>query len=86
MGTRIRKKIQYTLGYSSSTTTETVRNPQLGSAYITVKGITSADIALRDAPETLRQGRKARVQVAVTNSLERSLIENADIWSELAKH
>jgi hypothetical protein len=86
MVTRIPKKIQYILGYSNSTTTETVKNPQLGSAYITVKGITNEDIALRDAPETLHRGMKGRAQAAVTKSLERSLVENADIWSELAKH
>jgi Arc/MetJ family transcription regulator len=39
-------------------------------------------ISLREQDETGSQ----RPQEAVVESLERSLVENAELWSELAKH
>lgn len=80
------KKMKFQIEYSNSTTTETINNPQLGIAYITVNGICPDDISLRDVPETQRQRRGLHAQPDVTKSLEHSLVENAEIWSELSKH
>ena len=61
-----------------------------------ITGINSKDEAVQEAlralmsiQEQAQSGKpqgKARPQEAVIQSLERSLVENADIWSELAKH
>ena len=61
-----------------------------------ITGIESKDEAVQEALRALisiheqaqsgnLQG-EARPQDAVIQSLERSILENADIWSELAKH
>lgn len=61
-----------------------------------ITGIESKDEAVQEALRALisiheqdKEGQpegEARPQDAVIQSLERSLDENADIWSELAKH
>ena len=62
-----------------------------------ITGIESKDEAVQEALRALisiheqadsssPQGDEARPQDAVIKSLEGSLVENADIWSELAKH
>jgi Arc/MetJ family transcription regulator len=47
-----------------------------------VQAALRAFISLREQVE----GSNPRPQAAVVESLERSLIENAEIWTELAKH
>ena len=61
-----------------------------------ITGIKSEDEAVQEALRALisihEQAESDQLQSdthpqdAVTKSLERSLVENADIWSELAKH
>jgi Arc/MetJ family transcription regulator len=43
-------------------------------------------ISIHEQSEPVKSESEARPQDAVIQSLERSLDENADIWSELAKH
>jgi Arc/MetJ family transcription regulator len=61
-----------------------------------ITGIESKDEAVQEALRALisihepsqsgEPAGEARPQDAVIKSLDRSLVENADIWSELAKH
>lgn len=55
--------------------------------YVTVQDISLlSKVILRDAPSTRQLTKKRRVQPAVKDSLERSIKEHADVWSELSKY
>jgi hypothetical protein len=43
-------------------------------------------VILRDAPSTRLPQKMRRVKPAVKDSLERSIKEHADVWSELSKY
>jgi len=79
--------VQYPIGPSNSTSAETFNNLRPSEVYIAVKEISNkSDVILRDAPETQRILRRSRVQKPVSESLNRSIKDNAEIWSELSKY
>ena len=78
----------YTVG---GTTTEnfTQKDYKLSPSetYITVQDTSLfSRVILRDAPSTRQTTKRKKVQPAVKDSLERSIKEHADVWSELSKY
>jgi len=79
--------VKYPIGPSNSTSAEGFNNLKPSEVYITVKDISNrSDVILRDAPETQRISKETRAQKSVGTSLDRSIKDNAEIWSELSKH
>jgi len=78
--------VQYPIGPSNSTTAEHFNNLKPSEVYITVMDISSRSVILRDAPETQRISKGIRAQKSVVKSLERSIKDNSEIWSELSKY
>jgi len=82
----VTKLLQYPIGPSNSTTAEGFNNLKPSEVYITIKDISNRPVILRDAPETQRLSQGNRAQASVVTSLDRSIKDNAEIWSELSKH
>jgi hypothetical protein len=78
--------LQYPIGPSNSTTAEGFNNLKPSEVYITVQDISSRSVTLRDAPGAQRISKGNRAQASVVASLDRSIKDNAEIWSELSKH
>lgn len=79
-------KTQNKISQSSGTSPQGFNGLKPNEVYITVYEVSNlTNIVLRDAPET-RRAMQYRPKEAVIKSLERSIKDNAGIWSELSKH
>ena len=78
------------IGPSNSTTTPVLITLKDEERLIAIENVSmmNGDLFIRGAPgETLRRSRSEEpVRPVVRESLERSLREHAEVWSELAKH
>jgi hypothetical protein len=78
----------YTIGPSNGTTTVSKIHLDEDNTLIAIESVAmlGGEVFLRAAPSRMRPHEKEQVQPIVISSLERSLKEHADVWTELSKY